>query len=72
MRISSGKVVDGQIVYEGELPEGTEVTVIARDEEETFDVTPELKAVLLQSIAECERGETISGAELIREMRSRE
>jgi hypothetical protein len=41
-------------------------------EEETFEVTPELKAVLLESIAECERGETISGDELLREMRSHE
>ncbi len=72
MRISSGRVVDGQIVCEGEFPEGTEVTVIARDDQETFDVSPELRAVLLQSIAECERGETISGDDLIREMRSRE
>jgi len=72
MRISSGKVVDGQIIYEGEFPEGAEVTLIARDDEETFNVTPALRAVLLQSIAECERGETISGSDLIREMRSRE
>jgi hypothetical protein len=46
--------------------------LIARDEEETFEVTPELRAVLLQSIAECERGETISGDGLLSEMRSRE
>jgi hypothetical protein len=72
MRISSGKVVDGQIVYEGDFPEGAEVTLIAHEDEETFEVTPELKAVLLQSIAACERGETISGDELLREMRSRE
>jgi hypothetical protein len=72
MRIASGKIVHGQIVCEGEFPEGAEVTVIAREEEETFEVTPELRAVLLQSIAQCERGETISADELIREMRSRE
>jgi len=72
MRIASGKVVHGQIVYEGELPEGAEVTLLAHDVEETFEVTPELKAVLLESIAQCDRGETISGDELIREMLSRE
>jgi hypothetical protein len=42
------------------------------EEEETFEVTPELRAVLLASIAECERGETISADELIQEMRSHE
>lgn len=72
MRIASGKVVHGQIVYEGELPEGADVTLIAREDEETFEVSPELRAVLLESIAQCDRGETISAEELLREMRSRE
>jgi len=72
MRIASGKVVHGQIVYEGELPEGADVTLITREDEETFEVSPELRAVLLESIAQCERGETISAGELLREMRSRE
>ena len=72
MRIASGKVVHGQNVFEGELPEGAEVTLLAEDHEETFEVTDELKRVLLQSIAQCERGETISAEDLIREMQSRE
>ena len=72
MHIASGKVVHGQIVYEGDLPEGADVTLIAREDEETFEVSPELRAVLLESIAQCERGETISAEELLREMRSRE
>jgi hypothetical protein len=72
MRIASGKVIKGQIVYEGELPEGADVTLITREEEETFEVSPELRAVLLESIAQCERGETISADDLLREMRSRE
>jgi hypothetical protein len=72
MRITSGKVIRGQVVYEGELPEGADVTVLAQDTEETFEVDAELKAVLLESIAECERGETISADELLREMISRE
>ena len=72
MRIASGKVVHGQVVYEGELPEGADVTLIAEDHEETFEVTEELKRALLQSIAQCERGETISAEDVIREMQSRE
>ena len=38
MRITSGKVVRGQIVYDGELPEGADVTLIANGPEETFEV----------------------------------
>jgi hypothetical protein len=72
MKIASGKVVHGQIVYEGDLLEGADITLIAREDEEMFEVSPELRAVLLESIAQCERGETISADELLREMRSRE
>jgi hypothetical protein len=72
VKIASGKVVHGQIVYEGDLPEGADITLIAREDEETFEVSPELRAVLLESIAQCERGETISADELLRERRSRE
>jgi hypothetical protein len=72
MRIASGKVIHGKIVYEGELPEGAAVTVLAYERKETFEVSPELKAVLLESIAQCERRETISAEDLLQEMISRE
>lgn len=72
MQIASGKVVNGRVVVEAELPEGADVTLIALDGEETFEVTPELKAVLLESLAQADRGETIPAEELLREMRSRE
>ena len=72
MQITSGRVVDGRVELETELPEGTEVTVLARDSEETFEVDAELEAVLLESIAQGQRGERISAEELLRELRSRE
>ena len=49
---------------------GADVTLIADDHEEGFDVSAELKAVLLQAIAQCDRGETISADELLRELQS--
>jgi hypothetical protein len=72
MRVASGKVVRGQIVYEGELPEGADVTLIADDHETAFEVDPELKAVLLEAIAGCERGEKISAEQLLRELQNDE
>lgn len=72
MRVSSGKVVHGQIVYEGEFPEGAEVTLIADDHEVGFEVDAELKAVLLEAIAGCERGEKISAEQLLSELQSDE
>jgi hypothetical protein len=72
MQIASGKVINGRVVVEAELPEGADLTLIAFDGEETFEVSPELEALLLESIAQGERGETMSAEELLRELRSRE
>ncbi len=72
MQIASGKVVNGRVVVDGDLPEGADVTLLALDGEETFEVDAELEAVLLESIAQGERGETVSSADLLRQMRSRE
>lgn len=72
MQIASGKIVDGQVVVEGDLPEGAEVTLLALDGDEEFEVDAELEAVLLESIAQGRRGDTIPAAELLRQMRSRE
>jgi hypothetical protein len=70
MQLATGTVVDGKIVVEGDpLPEGTVVTILARENDETFLVPPELEAELQESIAEAERGETISAAELLRRLR---
>ena len=70
MQITVGTVVDGKIVVEGDpLPEGTIVTILARDADETFEVPPDLEAELLESIAEADRGETISAEELLKRLR---
>ena len=42
---------------------GSDVTLLALDGEEEFEVDPELEAVLLESIAQGQRGETISAEE---------
>ncbi len=70
MQVANGIVVDGKVVVEGDpLPDGTVVTIIARDAEETFEVPPELEAELLESIAQADRGETISADEVIERLR---
>ncbi|HKH49000.1 MAG TPA: hypothetical protein VKM72_30415 [Thermoanaerobaculia bacterium] len=70
MQLATGIVVKGKVVVEGEpLPEGTVVTILAREADETFEVPPELEAELLASIAEADRGETISADELIERLR---
>ena len=70
MQLATGTVVGGKVVVEGDpLPEGTVVTILAREADEAFEVPPELEAELLESIAQAERGETISADELIERLR---
>ena len=72
MRIASGKVVDGHVELDGELPEGASVTVIARDGDETFEADLATEKMLLAAIAQCEHGETVPLTQLLSELRSRE
>jgi hypothetical protein len=72
MQIASGRVVDGRVELDGDLPEGASVTVIARDGDETFETDPATEKMLLEAIAQCERGDTIPMKQLLSELRSRE
>lgn len=66
MKVATGKVVEGKVVVEGvTLEEGSVVTVLAREAEGTFELTPEEEAELLLSIAEADRGETVAGEEVL-------
>ena len=70
MQLATGTVIGGKVIVAGEsLPDGTFVTILARELDETFEVPPELEAELLASIAEADRGETISAAELLERLR---
>jgi hypothetical protein len=70
MKIATGSVVDGKVVVEGErLIEGSTVSVLLRDDEESFALTPEEESELLESIAEIERGEYVSGEQLLERLR---
>jgi hypothetical protein len=72
MRIASGKVVDGRVELDAELPEGASVTVIARDDEESFEVDAATERMLLDAIAQCERGRTVPVEQVLSELRRRE
>ena len=66
MRVSTGKVVEGKVVVEGlPLEEGAVVTVLARESDETFRLSPEEEEELLLSIEEADRGETVSLEEVL-------
>jgi hypothetical protein len=70
MKVATGKVVKGKIVLEGEpLAEGSVVTVLAPEEDETFELSLEEEKALLAAIAQAERGEVVSWEELREQLR---
>ena len=72
MRVATGRVIHGHVeLTDAELPEGASVTVLL-PEEETFEADPETERMLLESIAQCERGETIPLETVLGELRRRE
>jgi len=70
MQVFTARVKGGAIVPdEGvELPEGSRVTVIADEQEASFELPPEQEAELAESIAEADRGDVISAADLFRRL----
>ena len=70
MRVTTGKVVGGRVVVEGEpLAEGATVTVMAPEDEQGFELGPKEEAELLAAMEQIRRGEVVDGDELIRELR---
>ena len=72
MRVATGRVIDGHVeLTDAQLPEGASVTVLL-PEEETFEADPETERILLESIAQCERGEAVPIETVFEELRRRE
>ena len=70
--IASGKVVGGRVEVDTALPEGARVTVLVPGGDETFEADAATERLLLESIAQCERGEATPMAQLLGELRDRE
>jgi hypothetical protein len=72
MKVATGRVVGGKVVLEGvSLEEGASVTVLANDDEGGSGLTPEQENELLLSIAEADRGETVSAEEVLAKLARR-
>lgn len=70
MQLTTGTVIGGKVVVDGApLVEGSVVAVLAREPEEAYALSPEDEDELLAAIAEIERGEFVSGADLIESLR---
>lgn len=70
MKFATGRIVEGKVVLEGEpLAEGSVVTVVAREDDDAFDVSPDEERALLAAIAQAERGQVVSWEELREQLR---
>jgi hypothetical protein len=70
MLITTGKVQGGTIkLDESTLPEGSLVTVLAHEGDETFELTPAEEATMLAAIAEAERGDVMSPSLILQQVR---
>jgi len=69
MKVITGTVVEGKIIVEGEpLTDGSKVTVLAQEDEATFELSPEQEAEILESISEIEQGKGIEGHRFLAEL----
>ena len=70
MQVVTGTVVEGKVVLEGlSLPEGTVVTVFAKDAVATVRLPAALRSELEEALDEADREEGISGDELLEKLR---
>lgn len=69
MKIITGYIVNGTIVVEGEpLEEGATVTVLAGEDDESFQLAARDEAELLKAIEQADRGDGVNGDELLRQL----
>lgn len=69
MRVTTGRVVDGRIEVPGEsFAEGSTVTVLSPENDETFTLSSDEEAALLEAMAEGDRGEVVPADEFLREL----
>ncbi|MEA2463357.1 MAG: hypothetical protein QOJ98_1104 [Acidobacteriota bacterium] len=69
MKIATGTVTHGQIVVDGQpFSEGEKVTILSHGDNESFQVSLEEKRLLLESIAQADRGEFVDADELLAEI----
>jgi hypothetical protein len=65
MQLATGTVIDGKVLIEGlDLPEGTTVTVLTRDDAPAVMLSPSDEAALLEAHDEANVEEGVSAEEL--------
>lgn len=72
VRITTGKVVSGKVVIDGDpLPEGSAVTIVTSEESEEFELGPAEEAALLESLEQANNGLTVPAEEVLSKLQPR-
>ena len=56
MKVAHGRVVNGAVVTEAELPEGARVAILVDDDQPAFDLEPEDEAAIEGAVKELDAG----------------
>ncbi len=72
MLVASGKVVDGRVEIDVDLPEGASVTVLLIEGDGTFEADSETETMLLEAIEQCRRNGTTPMTQFLDELRRNE
>jgi len=70
MRITTAKVVHGKLELDGDsLEEGSTVTILVPEPDETFELTPDDEVALEDSLKQAAQGQLVDTDALLRELR---
>jgi len=70
MRISTGRVVHGKLELDGDpLEEGSTVTVLVPEADETFELTADEEVALEESLKQAAQEQFVDAEALLRELR---
>ena len=72
MLIAFGKVANGRVEVDADLPEGASVSVLVMEGDGTFEAASETEKMLLETIAQCRRSGTTPMAQFLDELRRKE
>lgn len=70
MNAVRGRVREGRVELEGDLPEGAEVVVLATNREEPYELAEPEIAELEARMAAADRGDVVPAADVIQKLRS--
>jgi hypothetical protein len=69
MRVFSARVENGELVTDAVgLPEGSKVTVVADDSEQTFIASADEEAALVEAIRDADEGRVVPAHEVLRRL----